>query len=407
MPSPGRKRIFWIVILIVLAVVFGRGIFDRLQRQDDGSAKRQGSPAPVEVAVIEHGPITLRRTFSGTLEARAEFMVAPKVGGRVEKLTVNLADPVERGQVVAELDNGEYVQAVAQARADLAVAKANLGEAKSALTIAGREFERIKTLKKRGVASETQYDAAFAEQAAKQTQLEVAAAQVTRAEALLKSANIRLGYTKVTADWSGGEDRRLVAERFVDEGHTVSANTPLLLIVELDPITGIINVTEKDYARLRVGQTATLGTDAYPGEEFIGRIDRISPVFKQATRQARVELTIDNPRFRLKPGMFIRATVELDHLAEATIIPVQAVTERGDRTGVFVVKGETMTVAWRPVRVGIREGERVQVEGDGLDGRVVTLGQQLIEDGSTIAIPADQGNRPPARSRNGEDAAPR
>ncbi|MCJ7600525.1 MAG: efflux RND transporter periplasmic adaptor subunit, partial [Desulfobulbaceae bacterium] len=324
-----------------------------------------------------------------TLEAKAEFEVAPKVGGRVERLTVNLADTVENGQIVAELDNDEYVQAVAQAQADLAVAKANLVEAETALKITKREFERVETLKTRGVASESQYDQVMANQSAKRAQLEVAKAQMTRAEALLEAANIRLGYTKVTANWAGGDKRRVVAERFVDEGQTVSANASLILIVELDPITGIIFVTEKDYARLQPGQTALLTTDAYQGEVFEGRIDRISPVFRQATRQARVELTIDNQRFRLKPGMFIRATVELESVAEAVIIPEQALAVRNDQPGVFVVNEDSLTVSWRPVRVGIREGERVQVEGEALSGRIVSLGHQLVDDGSAITISGD------------------
>jgi RND family efflux transporter MFP subunit len=383
-----RKRT--ILLILCGALVLAAWLLFSQFRQKDNGGKGAGAarPAPVEVAAIGRGPITLRRTFNGTLKPRAEFMVAPKVAGRIEKIFVNLADQVERGQVVAELDNDEYVQAVAQARADLAVAKANLVEAKSALEKADREFERIKTLKKRGVASESQYDEVVAEQSARQARLEVAGAQVMRAEALLETANIRLGYTKVTADWTGGEDRRLVAERLVDEGHTVAANTSLLLIAELDPITGIIHVTEKEYARLQPGQTALLTTDAYPGEVFAGRIERISPVFREATRQARVELTVDNRASRLKPGMFIRATVELAHLAEAIIVPEQAITVRDDQTGVFVVNEEKMTVSWRPVQVGIQEGERVQVEGEGLSGRVVTLGQQLIEDGSAVFIPA-------------------
>jgi multidrug efflux pump subunit AcrA (membrane-fusion protein) len=77
---------------------------------------------PVEVAQIQRGPIALQRTFSGELEALAEFVVAPKVSGRVERVMVKIADTVQRGQVVAELDNDEYIQAVAQARADLEVA---------------------------------------------------------------------------------------------------------------------------------------------------------------------------------------------------------------------------------------------------------------------------------------------
>jgi RND family efflux transporter MFP subunit len=349
-----------------------------------------GRAAPVEVVAIERGPITLFRTFNGTLEAESEFMVAPKVGGRIEHLAVNLADTVTRGQLVAELDNEEYIQAVAQAKADLAVTKANLAEAKSALEIANREYERVETLKKRGVASDSQFDSVKAGLAAKQAQLEVAKAQVTRAEALVETANIKLGYTKVMADWNGGDDLRVVAERYVDEGHTVSANASLLLIVELDPITGIIFATEKDYARLQSGQTAQLSTDAYPGETFEGRIDRISPVFRKETRQARVELTIANPELRLKPGMFIRATVKLDSLNDAIIIPEAALTSRDDKTGVFVVNEEKMTVSWHPVRVGIRQGDRAQVEGEGLSGRVVSLGHQLIDEGSTIILSSDR-----------------
>jgi multidrug efflux pump subunit AcrA (membrane-fusion protein) len=110
------------------------------------SGAGQGRAAPVEAALIESGPIELRRTFSGTLEARAEFVVAPKISGHIEHLNVRLADAVRRGQVVAELDDDEYVQGVNQAKADLAVAKANQVEAESALEIAAREFERIKTL---------------------------------------------------------------------------------------------------------------------------------------------------------------------------------------------------------------------------------------------------------------------
>jgi len=383
------KKYVFLAIMVgaVICLWFLLNQFQKQKGSDKGD--KEVRAAPVEVTSIQRGPISLRRTFNGTLEAKAEFMVAPKVAGRVERLTVNLADTVENGQIVAELDNDEYVQAVAQAQADLAVAKANLVEAETALKITKREFERVETLKSRGVASESQYDQVMANQSAKRAQLEVAKAQMTRAEALLEAANIRLGYTKVTANWASGDNRRVVAERFVDEGQTVSANASLILIVELDPITGIIFVTEKDYARMQPGQTALLTTDAYQGEVFEGRIDRISPVFRKATRQARVELTIENPRFRLKPGMFIRATVELESVAEAVIIPEEALAIRDDQPGVFVVNEDKMTVSWRPVRVGIREGERVQVEGEALSGRIVSLGHQLVDDGSAITIAGD------------------
>lgn len=388
MKTASSKAVVIVVLLAGAAAGLGWMIFEKIQHRsapDRGARTRR--PVPVEVAEIRRGPITLQRAFSGELEALAEFVVAPKVGGRVERMRVNIADPVDRGQVVAQLDNDEYVQAVAQAQADLAVARANLSQAKSTAEIAEREFKRTESLLKRGIASDSEFDAARQDQAAKQAQLKVAAAQVAKAESALETANIRMGYTEVTAGWTGGGERRVVAERYVDEGQTVAANTPLLMIVEIDPIVGVFSATERDYAYLKPGQAVQLTTDAYPGEEFRGRIDRIAPVFSKSTRQARVEMSIANPQQRLKPGMFIRATAVLTRVPDAVIVPEQALTRRGDKSGVFVVAEDGGSVAWREVTVGIRDGDRVQVTGGGLSGRVVTLGQQLVNDGSPITIP--------------------
>jgi RND family efflux transporter MFP subunit len=347
---------------------------------------------PVEVAPIQHGPIELQRTFSGELESQAEFVAAPKVSGRVERVMVNISDTVTRNQVVAELDNDEYIQAVTQAQADLAVANANLSQAKSELEIANREFKRTESLLKRGIASDSEFDAARQDRLAKQAQLKVAHAQVNKAQSSLETANIRLGYTRVTAGWTGSDERRVVAERYVDAGQTVAANAPLLLIVKLQPIIGVVYITERDYARLEPGQFVSLVTDAYPGESFSGRIERIAPVFRQSTRQARIEMVIDNPEHRLKPGMFIRATVELARELNATIVPEQALTLRDDRSGVFLVSEDGRSVVWREVTVGIHQNGRVQVKGEGLSGRVVILGQQLVKNGSAITIPDVQAN---------------
>jgi len=145
---------------------------------------------------------------------------------------------------------------------------------------------------------------------------------------------------------------------------------------------------------MKTGQPVVLTTDTFPKEQFAGTIDRIAPVFQQATRQARVELRIKNSEQRLKPGMFIRATVVLDSMADAIIVPEQALASRGNHTGVFVLSKDGQTVAWRKVEVGIREGGRVQIEGDDLYGRVVTLGQQLVDDGSRVSISGDAKNPP-------------
>jgi len=399
MPNANRFIVF-ILILLLCSLATGAYFMLRSTTRNAGlmtaDLKKQ-LPVPVEVMPVTQSSIELRRVFSGSLEARAEFVVAPKIAGRVEHLAVNISDQVVRGQLVGELDNEEYVQAVAQAKADLAVAEATLVEASNALKIADRELERFTTLRQRGVASESQFDTIKANQLAKQSEVEVMRAQVIRAESALESARIRLGYTRITAGWSGGDDTRVVAERYVDEGEMVSANTPLLRIVELDPMTGVVYVSERDYARLQPGQQVQMVTDAYPGEDFSGQIERIAPVFRQSTRQARVELRIVNTDKRLKPGMFIRVTVVLERQVEATVVPEKALTRRDDKEGVFLVDDDGRSVLWREVKVGIRNADRVQIEDPNLSGLVVTLGQQLLDDGSAITIPEEDPHKSPEK----------
>jgi len=390
MKRPGLKIL---VLVLLLGAAAGAGGLIFRQLQDHEKTVKPGDAArssPVETALIETGPIVLKRTFSGTLEPLADFVVSPKVSGRIEKLLVDISDTVTQGQVVGQLDNAEYVQAVTQAQADLVVAEANLAKAKSDLENADREFERTVKLRKRGIASDSEFDALKADQLAKKALLQVARAELTKAASSLETAKIRLGYTRITASWTGGDGDRLVAERYYDEGQTVAANQPLLLIVELDPILGVVYVTEKDYAHLRPGQTVSLTTDAYGDSAFFGRIERIAPIFQKTTRQARVEMIIENPGHRLKPGMFMRAAVVLKKVPETTIVPEQALTTRDNRPGLFVVSKDGKSVIWRPVKVGIREGARVQVEGEGLSGRVVTLGQQLIKNGSAVTLPEEK-----------------
>lgn len=396
------KPIIYRLLLVTAAVGCSWVVLTQfIHRDDTGGKSKADRPVPVEVAPIQQGPIALQRIFSGELKSRAEFVVAPKVSGRIEHMQVNIADSVQRGQVVAELDNDEYVQAVAQARADVEVARANVSEAQSAFEIVDREFKRTEALLKRGIASDSQFDAARQDRLAKQARYKVAVAQVAKAEAALETANIRLGYTQVTAGWTGGDDQRIVAERYVDDGQTVAANTALLLIVELNPITGIFYVTERDYGYLAPGQVVTSTTEAYPGERFTGHIERIAPVFRTATRQARVEMSIDNPDHRLKPGMFIRAAVVLKQVADAVIVPEQALTKRNDRDGVFIVDPAGPVVRWHAVEIGIRDADRVQILDRNLTGQVVTLGQQLVNDGSVITIPAAQ-TQPKAGAGRGE-----
>lgn len=380
-------RFALLLLLVLLAVAVGWKYYAQTTTGSAGEKKKAGDKTvPVNVAEVVQRDMQLVRRFTGTLKPRAEFIVAPKIAGRIKAIHVDLADRVERGMVVAEIDDAELRQTVAQAEAELLVVQANHSEAVKLQSIAERELARITKLRKTGVSSEAQIDAASAEQLVKAAMVNVTRAKITKAEAELEAARIQLQEARVLADWHDGSEKRHVAERFIDEGQTVSANTPLLKIVEIDPVIAVFHVTEMDYASLSVGQSVRLSTDAFRDENFNGVIERISPVFSEDTRQASVEIGVANPDLRLRPGMFVRADVIMQSVNQATVVPERALYRRDERVGVFLLEPDSEQVKWIELDAGIAQDGFVQVIRPALDGRVVTLGQQMLKAGSTVRI---------------------
>ena len=139
---PSKSRAAWgaAVLFICLLGVFL--VYQRMQSKSGDRREMQGERrVPVEVAAIERGPLSLLRTFSGTVDPRAQFAVAPKVAGRIQRLLVDVADTVVRGQVVVEMENAEFTQEVIEAEARLAVAEATRDEAVSRFVIARRQLD--------------------------------------------------------------------------------------------------------------------------------------------------------------------------------------------------------------------------------------------------------------------------
>lgn len=381
-------------ILVVVAAV-GFSLWTR-SGDDETQGRRSGSGqrvVPVEASPVQRGEMEQRRRFSGTLTASARISVAPKISGRIATLSVDIADPVERGQEIALLDDAEHAQAVTSARAELRVAEAQALEAKNRLELAERELNRVRTLSERGVASDADLDRARTDFIMRESAYKVAEGTLASRQAALSTAEIRLSFTRVTASWAEGDEVRVVAERHKDDGDTVAANTPLVTVVRLRPIRVVFFVPERDYGMFEAGQEVDIRTDAFPGETFSGRVSRVAPVFQEDSRQARVEVLADNEDERLKPGMFVRATVVLRSLQDAVSVPVQALTRRGGEFGVFRISDDEKSVSWIPVETGVESNGRVQIlRPADLSGKVVTLGQQLLGDGSEVRVVGDEGD---------------
>ena len=342
----------------------------------------------VEVAPVRVLDVNDYRYFNGTLRPNAQFLITPKVGGLLLKLTVGSGDTVEKGQLIAEIEDDEIAQEVIRIRAQLSVAQAQLAEATASAQVAERDFQRSKQLLDRKIASEAEYDAALTRVAASRARLSVAKAQLEQAQAGLKAAELKLSYTKIYADWPDADTRRVVGQRFVDEGSLLRPSEPIVQVLALQPIIAQMSVTERDYSRLEIGQPVSLTTAAHADREFPGKITRISPQFNELSRQALVEVTIPNEDGELKPGMFGRARILFDQAKGATAVPNDAIVERQGKKGVFLVvrDGDEVKARFVPVQTGLVQDNLTQIVSPDLKGDVVTLGLHLLDDGKPIQV---------------------
>ena len=390
-----------LIIILLFAGMVGWQVYVRLAASGKPELGRRGSvPVAVEVSPVEKRSLKDMGLFTGSLDPKSQFVVAPKVAGRLERLYVKIGDPVKKGALIAVLESEEYLQQVDQAKAELDVARANFAESRSSLEIATREFERAKALRQKKIASESELDAAEAQLSAQEAKHRVAAAQVAQKEAALRAIQVRLSYTKIHASWEDGDDTRVVGERFVDEGTMLAPNTSIVSVLDIGTLIGVIHVIERDYPKVRVGQQASVSADAYPGKVFPGRVVRLAPLIKEISRSARVEIEISNSERLLKPGMFIRVQIEFSRIEEATVVPLTAIVKRDGQEGVFHVDMEEMKARFVPVKFGMTDNAFAQVLEPPMRGEVVTLGHHFLEEDAPVILPG----RAQAQRRPGEEA---
>ncbi|MDD3117768.1 MAG: efflux RND transporter periplasmic adaptor subunit [Victivallales bacterium] len=386
------KRKIWGVIFILagiaLAVMIGWKLYLKLaaDQQEDQSRKKFAA-VPVEVGFVKRTNMHDIRNFTGTLNPWTIFRVAPKISGRLKQLTVAIGDPVNNGQLLARIDDEEYQQQLIQARAELKRAEAQLEESTTQLRFKEKELKRQAALFRRGIVAEADYDAADSEYKRQLADSHMREAQLLQQQAVLRTAEVRLNYTRIYAQWSEDDEVRYVGERFVDPGTMLNDNQALCSIIDIQRLKASIAVIERDYPRLEVGQPAWITADAFPGQRFAGRIARISKVLDERSRQAEVQVEIPNPELKLKPGMFVRVGVEFTQHPNAQVVPRNAVVERNGQTGVFRVDASARKAFFVPVTTGIATKDEIEIVAPEITAPIVTLGYHLLSNGSEVLLP--------------------
>ncbi|HVT03005.1 MAG TPA: efflux RND transporter periplasmic adaptor subunit, partial [Thermoanaerobaculia bacterium] len=258
--------------------------------------------------IVDRGPIRMTVTATGTVSAVTTVQVGSQVSGVISRLYADFNSPVKKGQLLAELDPTNFEAQVEQRRADLT--KAQIETASARIT-----YERQKRLMAAGLAAQSELDAARA-------QYEGSQAQIAQASAALRQAETSLRYTRIISPIDG-----VVVDRQYDVGQTVAASfqAPTLFSIaqDLTKMQVQADVDQSDIGRVQVGQPSRFTVDAYPDEEFRGRIAqiRLNAQVNQNVVSYPVIIEVSNPQERLRPKMTANVTVEVAHVDDVLRIP--------------------------------------------------------------------------------------
>ncbi|MGA7298365.1 MAG: efflux RND transporter periplasmic adaptor subunit [Rhodanobacteraceae bacterium] len=350
---------------------------------------------PVEAAVATRAPMDASFTGTATLEAVAEADVVAKTTGVLLKMSAEEGMPVNKGQLLAQLDDRDARAEMEQSAALMRKAKANYEYAKRSIT--------------RHLIPQRDYDQARYEYESQR--------------AAYEGARVRLSYTRIMAPIAG-----VISRREVKLGNPVKQNDTLFHIVDMQPLQAVLNVPESELGTLKVDQTVGLAVDALPGRHFEGRVARVAPVIDAGTGTFRVTTEFSDPDGSLRPGMFARLRIVHDQRRDALVIPRTALVEEDGETAVFLVEpgdpapvstpkplpGDAMAAEHKPavpllvahrrtVKLGYSSDSQVEIR-DGLKpgDRVITLGRNAVRDGAAVQIldsaPAGSASQADARS---------
>jgi membrane fusion protein (multidrug efflux system) len=223
-----------------------------------------------------------------------------------------------------------------------------------------------------------QYDVALAQARQNYAAVEVARTNVANTQAQLALARKNLSYAIIPAPIDG-----FVTERTADLGEYVSPQAKVATIVRTNPLRIRIDIPEQAIPEVRVGQSVSIMTSAWPDKSFAGRVARIAPNVSATSRTLTVEAEIENSSNTLKPGQFATVRILQEKAEPAVLIPARAIVTEAGVSRVFVIKDGH--AEQRLVQTGQTEGDLIEVKnGVKTDEQVATSGLERLSDGVAV-----------------------
>jgi membrane fusion protein (multidrug efflux system) len=320
----------------------------------------------VRIATAEKKKIQPYLETTGTLKANEEVAVSSEVDGIVRQIRVDEGSPVNKGTLLVEINEIDYILDWKRSEAALKQAEANLANAKA-------EYKRKNTLYQEELITRQQFDDIT-------TKIALAEAEIDRAKATLSISKEKLTRTKVYSPLNGA-----VKEKRVSVGDYVRNGTPLLQLITINPLKLNFTISEKDAASIKIGQEVAFSVDSYADKQFKGRVNLLYPNVEEKTRTLQAEALVPNADHLLKPGYFARTLIYTAAPREVVLAPITALLYDNAVIRIFVVDGDKARE--RVIKIGGKYGEFVEVlEGLKEMEQIVVIGQNNLSEGVKVNV---------------------
>jgi RND family efflux transporter MFP subunit len=321
------------------------------ERQSVTAARETVSNLSVVTAQTTNIPDVVEAV--GTLRAAETSQLAAQMMGNIVEVRVREGDQVQRGEVLAVIDDAQPRAALDRATAADLAAQQEISASESDFALAEATFKRYQTLYDRKSVSAQEFDEIKARYQATEARREMARAGQAQAEAAVHQARTTFGYTHIVAPFDG-----LVTDRKADVGTLASPGMPILTVEGLQRYRLEATVNESDLRYVHEGQQMSVLIDALADRELKGKLVEIVPAADSASRSFLVKIEVPSDP-ALRSGLFGRAQFTRGQRM-ALLIPRTAITERGQLQGIYVLD-QSRIAGLRYVTLGKASAQQVEV----------------------------------------------
>ncbi len=361
MANPERRILLRTVLIVAVAIAVIGGI--KLWREHAArAAQAHQGPYEVSVSAAPVVKVSWRSEIHtvASLVATSGVNLTPQLSGQVTGIYFHSGEHVRKGQRLVQLDDSNQLATLAQDQANEALARIN--------------FQRAQHL--------------YAARATSLAALDTAKADEQSAKAAVANVRATLAKLAVSAPFSGW-----MGVRQISLGQYLSPGTEIAALNVWNPLRAEFTVPQGQSGLIHPGQTVALTVDAFPGQRFEGRITAINSDINPNTRNVTVEAIVQNPKMRLRPGMFGEARILVGTAHSRLTVPTVAVTYSTFGDYVYVIKTrnagthELQVAVSTPIRAGQSRGSLTEVlAGLHAGERVVTAGQIKLRNGTPVVI---------------------